>query len=518
MIKYFKFFLVVFILLILEEAIAAQLLTPLQKSNFTRLTSYNDMMSYLNELVKLNDMVKMKIIGSSVEGRKIPALFFSSSKNFGKDNNKVIVLIYAQQHGNEPAGKEAALIEAANLLGKDKFLLNHLNLILVPQVNPDGAESGTRRNANKMDLNRNHVILSEPESIALHNLFLDWMPQVTLDMHETNVIKKDWVANGMLKDAEEMFGTVSNLNISKLIRKFAREKMLVSIGTKILAAGFRFHEYIVGSPFNGKRIRLSTTNINDGRESMGIYNTLSFIVECTKYNDLLTDIKRRTDGQISAIESFLSTINENYASILELVKNERNKIVEGKLPRRVALQMDYFKDPQKSTLKFPVFNIKKWKHEVVNLKKYEPIVSVKKTVRRPFAYVFSASQKRLIKLLQKHRIKMFRLKKSIKLAVESYFVLHSTPTIEEDKKAEYLDLEKKYSDKFFEKGDIIIKLNQKSGVLIPLLLEPESSIGIVSERSGRKYRFKNFIETGKEYPIFRILSRDDLSDSLLFNF
>jgi len=93
-----------------------------------------------------------------------------------------------------------------------------LDLILVPRVNPDGAEMGTRRNANKMDLNRNHVILSEPESSALHQLFLEWKPEVTLDIHEYNAVSKTWISHGMMKDAEEMLGAVSNLNISEKIR------------------------------------------------------------------------------------------------------------------------------------------------------------------------------------------------------------------------------------------------------------------------------------------------------------
>ena len=97
------------------------------------------------------------------------------------------VLISCQQHGNEPSGKEAALELARELVVDDGGLLDHMDLILVPQINPDGAQAGTRRNAADADLNRNHVMLSEPETTALHDLFLDWMPEVTLDVHETNV-------------------------------------------------------------------------------------------------------------------------------------------------------------------------------------------------------------------------------------------------------------------------------------------------------------------------------------------
>ncbi len=510
-----KYFLTLVLNVLLTFTLTAQPLTKLEKSNFTQLTSHSQMMKYLKALVSNSNKIQMRIIGRSVNGLEIPALFLSNSSGFGSEKSKKpIVLVYAQQHGNEPAGKEAVLIEARNLLSKDNYLLNKMDVILVPQVNPDGAEAGKRRNANKMDLNRNHVILSEPESFALHSLFLEWMPMVTLDMHETNIIKKDWVKHFTLKDAEEMFGTVSNPNISKQISEFAHNKMLKEIGGEIVKEGFRFSEYIVGSPFNGKRIRFSTTNINDGRQSMGIYNTLSFIVECTKYNDLLTDIRRRTYGHVSAIRALLKTVYQNRDSIISIVTKQRVKIITGNLPKRIALKADYFPDSSRKQLTYPVFNLLKWKHETRKLNNFQPLVKIKKTVERPYAYVFSKKLKRLIKLLKKHNIIFHKLKQNSAVLVEAYKILHKTPSVEEDKKIELLDVNTQRISKQFAAGDIVITLSQKAGLLIPLLLEPESSFGIVTERSGRKYRFKNFVKVGNEYPIYRILNKKEIENKI----
>jgi len=41
------------------------------------------MKQYLNELTSSYKMVRMEIIGQSLEGREIPALYFSSDKTFG---------------------------------------------------------------------------------------------------------------------------------------------------------------------------------------------------------------------------------------------------------------------------------------------------------------------------------------------------------------------------------------------------------------------------------------------------
>lgn len=494
------------ITLLISISIQAQIKTPLEKSDFKKLSSYQDMMFYLNDIVNNSELLSMKIIGNSVQKRKIPALFFSKEKIFGERRKvKPIVLIYAQQHGNEPAGKEAALVISRKLINEDKYLLDHLDIIMVPQVNPDGSEIETRKNANKMDLNRNHVILSEPESQALHNLFLEWLPEVTLDIHETDVLKKDWIEHGIIKDAEEMFGTVTNLNISEKIRDYSKNTFLTKVGRKIVKDGFTYHEYIVGSPFNGRRIRFSTTNINDGRQSMGIYNTLSFVVECKRYGDTITKLRRRVAGHVSGIEAFLTSIDEDYKNILKMVKNERQKLTDEKnLNDRIAIQMDYYPDPKQPKLEFPVFNFYTWHHEIQPLDHYEPLVKIKKTVTKPYAYVFSSDEEELIALLKKHQIKMKKLSKDFDITVEEYKILNIAPSREEDKASLTLDLERNIIKKHFKTGDIIILLKQKSSNLIPLLLEPESSIGIVSKRSGRKYRFDKYIQDNKDYPIYRI--------------
>ncbi len=509
-IKKFSFKALIF--LIITVSIYGKSNTPLEISNFTKLTSHKEMMSYLEDLVDGNSLVEMKIIGKSVNRLEIPALFFTKESKFGiKRDAKPIVLISAQQHGNEPAGKEALLIVANKLLNEEKSLLVNLDIILVPQVNPDGAEAGVRRNANKMDLNRNHVILSEPESQAIHKLFLDWMPEVTLDIHETDVLKKDWIANGIIKDAEEMFGAVSNLNIPKDIIDYSRNTFLPSVGKKINTDGFRYSEYIVGSPFNGKIVRHSTTNVNDGRQSMGIYNTMSFVVECIRFGDLITKIERRVSGHVSAVNSFLKTIDENHKYILSLINNERSKLLEEKSGKRIAIQMDYYKDSKNKYLNFPIFNLKTWHHEITKLDNYYPLVKIKKTVTKPFAYIFSANEKKLIKLLGKHQIEVERLKNDSEIDVKKYYILHVTPSREEGKKSEAIDLQTTYEKMKFKSGDFIVYLNQKSSNLIPLLLEPESSYGFLSDRSGRKYRLKEYLKEGYFYPIFRIESPTNIN-------
>lgn len=496
-----------------SPAQAAELQTPLEESGWSQLTSYEEMMGYLNPLVDSSPRVRMSFIGTSVAGKPIPALFFSQDKVFASQRDKKpVVLIICQQHGDEPSSKEAAMIVARRLLNEDSDLLKKLDLILVPQVNPDGSDKGTRRNANNMDLNRNHVILSEPESNAVHQLFLNWMPEVTLDVHEYNAVLESWAKAGYLKDAEEMLGGVTNLNIDPEIIDFSRNVFIPETGKAIEKDGFRFHRYIVGDPFEESVVRYSTTAINDGRQSMGIYNSLSFIIEGKRYGNLTNEIERRTAGQVSAIINFLKITDRYAGEILSLVRQARLRTAE---TDRSLIQMDYFPDEENPVLNFPVFELSSWTHTNKDLESFKPLVKVKKSVSKPAAYSFAASETQLIALLNRHRIPLLVLKNDQPAETETYLIKHVTDATDEEKPTYLIDLDKTVQVETLPAGTIIVPVTGAPSNLIPLVLEPESTWGIVSERATGKYRFASYLVEGQPYPIKRLASIEQLDTEIL---
>jgi hypothetical protein len=481
--------------------------TPLEKSRFSTLSSYEELMQYLRELPSKNKMIKLEMIGHSVEGRDIPALFFSADRIFGSQRtSKPLVLVFCQQHGDEPSGKEAALILARQLMNEKKSLLKSLDLILIPQVNPDGAEKNQRRNARDIDLNRNHATLTEPEILALHQLFLKWLPEVTLDVHEYTAVQEQWLAKGLIKYADEQLGALSNLNISPAIRDFSRTLFLPAVGDKVKKAGFSFHEYIVGTPFENSRLRYSTCAINDGRQSLGVYNTLSFILEGKQYADVINHIESRTNGQLAAITAFLQTVAENSQKILEMITTARKELASIEtLSRRIYIQMDYYPDSTQAKVEFPVFNLSNWQQENHIMENFHPTVRVRKSIETPLGYVIPASERKLIELLSRHRIEMNPLSEKSTLEVEAYFLRHVTTFIEEEMEMPYLDVEVRSQQKEFQLGTMIIYLNQPAGNLIPLLLEPQSSFSLCTESSGQKERLQEYLKEMSEYPIYRLL-------------
>ncbi|MCX8057404.1 MAG: DUF2817 domain-containing protein, partial [Ignavibacteria bacterium] len=254
-------------------------LTPLEKSNFIKLTSYDELKNFVEEIDQKFDFVKSEVLTQSKEGRNIYALFFSKN-NFAKSKNKLRVLFFAQQHGNEQSGKEGALLLIKELTKpENRYLLDRIDFAIIPQVNPDGSEKNQRRNANGVDLNRNHLILTENETQALHSLFDKYEFDVTLDVHEYFPYSNDWKEFGYYKSAEEQLGLLSNPNVSVEIKNYQKKKVLPWIKKYLEGKNYSFCEYVVGGPPNKERLRHSTVDINDGRQSFGILNTLSFILE-----------------------------------------------------------------------------------------------------------------------------------------------------------------------------------------------------------------------------------------------
>ena len=481
--------------------------TPLERSGGSALTSYEALKEYAHQLAAVSPEVDLRTIGVSREGRDIHALFFSRGRPPQARREEVLtVLISCQQHGNEPSGKEAALELARQLVRDDGGILDHLDLILVPQVNPDGSEAGTRRNAAAADLNRNHVILSEPEVQALHKLFLDWMPEVTLDVHETNVAKTSWMTVGYLKDATEQFGGVTNLNIAADLRALSAEVIEPEVGRRIRDAGISYHEYVVGGPPEEARIRFSTTDINDSRQSMGIYNTLSFLFEGKRWDDYGAHITSRTAGQVVAMKAFLETVAGNAGTILETVAATRALLTaeDAELPP-VHIRQDYTPDPERPTVRYPIFDLRTWASREAELVNFEPKVVPLLTVDRPWGYAVPADQGDLLALLERHSIHFTRLSSPASVEVERYLIEGITEVTVEDKDADDIAVEVLRENTELPAGTVIIPLRQPAANLLPLLLEPQSLWAPWGERGGRKFALDSLLDVGTVFPVVRIL-------------
>ena len=101
------------------------------------------------------------------------------------------VLMWSQMHGNESTTTKgvADLLNAlVSGLGKSEEMLRKLTLVVIPLLNPDGALSYTRENANGVDLNRDAQARTQPESRALRETYTRHSPDFCFNLHDQRTI------------------------------------------------------------------------------------------------------------------------------------------------------------------------------------------------------------------------------------------------------------------------------------------------------------------------------------------
>jgi hypothetical protein len=137
----------------------------------------------LDDIEPILKKLSVEIIGKSVLGKPIYKYVVGAGINR--------VFMWSQMHGNESTTTKA-VFDFLNVLHSNeelgKILLEHFTFCILPMVNPDGAELYTRENANKIDLNRDSVILSQPESQLLLQTFEDFNPDFCFNLHDQRTI------------------------------------------------------------------------------------------------------------------------------------------------------------------------------------------------------------------------------------------------------------------------------------------------------------------------------------------
>jgi hypothetical protein len=481
---------------------AVVLETPLEREQWSRLTTHAEVLEFAEELGRTSSRITTATLGTSVEGRRIP-YFRISLGEFGADRaRRPIVLIFAQQHGNEPSGKEGALLLARDVAaGGLDDVLRHVDLLLVPQVNPDGGDAHRRPNAEGVDLNRSHLILNGVEAAALRDLFHEWEPEVTLDVHEYGPWTGAWLERGWLRLFDEQIGLSTNLNTHESLRRLAEDRLLPDFEARLNEQGFTTHNYIVGSPDG---IRFSTTDINDGRQGFGILNGFSFIVEGKNgRGDPADNIQRRAEGQRAAMEALLRFVARNRAEVLSTVRAARAEVVEGRV-REFVLTMS--REPDGQPLRIPVQSVSRATADgewvvgdtiIAEIEMFSPLVKAGRTTTLPAAYLVPASEPAVIALLERHRVEMRRLAAGDVLDAEAYMIGGSRVEVLEDAVAiatvEVTSLRHTAAE-----GDVLVPTAQLRGLLVATALEPESMHGLAG------YDAFGHLRRPGQYPILRI--------------
>ncbi|MFA9453167.1 MAG: M14 family zinc carboxypeptidase [Candidatus Aminicenantaceae bacterium] len=527
--------------------------TPGEASNFTQYTQHEDIVRFLSRLDHLSPELEVRIVGRTLPvqnyGAKDIFLCILTEEGAGSpdsiDRSKPTFFLVAAKHGNEQSAKEAALGLVRDLaVGELRPLLRDVNVLVLPTANPYGNALDQRSNEQGLDLNRDQVKLESPETEAINRVFFTWMPEVTLDVHEKG---DDYYRVSI--------GCVSNVNIHGRLQDFERGVLLVETAQALAARNITFHEYLITQAMGidssagvsygredtaGRQQmkRFSTTDLNDGRNSLGIYETLSFIQEGASRHDLAT-LEERTGYQYFGIRFLLESAARHGQEINALVRGLRSEL-EAKASvytedDLVHLRMRYASDPGD-----PILTIQEYRRSrspirgILTVDKkagdpltaadirpnpsgaeyqliervvdnWFPLVEPTLSVERPLGYIVPALHQDVIETLVKHGLELHLFTTDFTLETEAYQIADIVSAQYDYLPPEKIVVENTAVMVVAKRGDIYVPCAQPAANLIPCLLEPQSQYGLI-----RYWMYRLVPEKGDVFPFLRVTKPGDL--------
>jgi len=544
------FGLIIFLNLVFSSG-AWDLKTPAEETKYTGYSQNEDVARFLSRLQSQSGVLKVRLIGRTKEVENYPAkdLYLCLLTEEGAadlqslNRQKPTIFYFASQHGNEQSAKEAALRLIRDLAGGDlKLLLKKVNVLVMPQSNPYGNFYNVRENEIGLDLNRDHVKLEGESSRAIHGVFNLYQPEVTVDIHEKG---DDYYRVSV--------GCVSNLNIHESLPAYSRRVILPGIEQKLEKRKITFHEYLVSdylgldtssgasiSPEEGREIlwRYSTTDLNDGRNGLGIYETLSFIQEGASRHDLET-LEARTNWQYQGVRALAEIVADRPGEIISLVRGLRTNLQKRADSRAaddpVHLKMDYVRDerePQLIVKSFepstsPIRGILKVDKKAGDYltaedltpyrgpsglkvitrveKNWFPRVESRLAVSRPLGYIVPAGRQDVVDVLLAHGIKVQMIEQEAPVKVAAYRINSLVPASADYLAPEKMEVQKEEQNLLVKKGDFFVSCFQPAANLVPVLLEPQSDYGLI-----RYFKFKLVPEAGGYFDLYRLESPANL--------
>ncbi len=249
----------------------AALRTPFERADGASWTSPADEVRFLAAVARSAAAVSVEVIGSSVTGAPLRLARLGASTGPG-------LLVLAAQHGNEPAGREAALQLVRDLaFTTDPVLRRQLRaqrVMVVPTANPDGVAAWTRGNAHDADLNRDHLNLREPETRALATVLRAERPDVVVDLHEYAPVVP------VLYDDELLSLWPRNRNVDRGVHRLARLLCQDYLTAGARTAGFSADVY--GQHKAGGRVTAEVGGSADEgmcRNTAGLHHRVSVVAE-----------------------------------------------------------------------------------------------------------------------------------------------------------------------------------------------------------------------------------------------
>ena len=514
----------------------SELLTVAEQTNYAKTSLYADVVNFINEVVKNSDMMHIKTLGYSAEGKMIPLVIVSKdgikSPYELKIHDKEAVLIMANIHAGEVEGIETSQMFIRDIASeKLKHLINNQIILFIPIFNVDGNDklghnrrdngpelAGVRHNGQNLDLNRDYIKLETPEVKALVKLMIEWDPILIVDMHTTD---------GSYHQEPINYATVANPNTDSNIIKYMWEKLLPEV-TKELKDKYGYDSIPYGNFID--RLEPEKGWINDsldarfGTNYVGLRNRFSILDENYSY----ADFKTRVLSSYYFIKSILEFTDKNIKEMAQIVKQADRNTMNSFYLSKFALE---YKAEKLFDITVKSYEFLKEKIKPEDKSKYPSWIGdyiVKpsdktKDYKIPYyskavasreveleeGYIIMPHQTEIIENLKNHGIILEKILNSFKVEAENFVIEEINlgknlyqGRIPLDVKGSYRDVEVEIPE-----GAYYVSMKQPLARLIAVLLEPNHIDSLLSWGFFNRVLVQQWTNLILPYPVYRLNGR-----------
>jgi hypothetical protein len=534
--KFLKHFIVLSLITVsfLIGSTKVKILTVAEKSNFESTSRYNEVIDFFKQLKKISSNIRIESIAKSIEGRDIPLIimggpFVKSPKDLKKDK-RIVIYIQANIHAGEVEGKEAVQMLARDILQKETpNYLKNVIILICPIFNSDGNEQiskqnrtnqngplngvGVRYNGQMLDLNRDAMKVETPEVYGMiTNVLNKWDPAIMMDLHTTN---------GSYHTEPLTYTWMMNGNTDRNLINYMRDKMMPIVKTTLR------ERYNTPNVFYGEFRDLRDPS--KGWDSyafepryivnyIGLRNRLSILNE----NYVYADFKTRVLSSYSLLRAVLDYASANKDEIKKMLKDSDEKIVaRGMNPtEKDSFAVEFVNKPTPTPEVINAFEMEPYKdtNGRDRLKPTDRVKQVivpyfadyfpKRNVQFPYAYIITAPDQQVVKLLKAHGIKIEKLESTVTLDVLTIKTKELKPAARLNQghynnsiKVEYIKEKKE-----FVAGTLVVRTAQPLANVAAYLLEPETDDGLLLWNYWDKYLVPQWGGAFLSYPVAKVLT------------
>jgi hypothetical protein len=406
-------------------------------------------------------------------------------------------------HGDEPAGTEAMLYLIDKLVNDTSlaYLLEDLELAIVPMANIDGYERQNRLSANGVDLNRDQTRLRTPESIALKTAFNQFNPSIALDFHEYRPYRKDFTRigkAGITSIYDAMFLYSGNLNVPQTLREYTKTPFVDNAKKALDTLQLSHHDYITTQKYGGYvQFNQGSVHSRSSATSYALTGCVSTLLEIRGVGLGRTSFKRRILSSYIIALSYLKTAREEQIRLAEIhsVATKSKEDITVTSSRKTSTQSIQAIDL--ATEKEVSMNV-----VLHNALESKPVLQRK----RPNSYLLLPSETAAAYRLTILGLKVDTLRQETAIEVECYStkqVAEEQPEEEEDSESATAVSLMKVVKKTFPVGSFIVGLEQQRAGLAFEVLEPENSNSFLEGKVIKSTE-------GQELPMYRYMKSDKI--------